>query len=485
MTTTNLNPFTSATAMLQMLRELRLSSVELLEMHLQRIQRLNPAINAIVIPDYENAREAAVKADEYRSKGDWSPLLGLPLTIKDCIDVQGLRGTAGVEAFAERVPDADAQITARARQAGAVIMGKTNVPPMAADLQANNPIFGRTNNPWNLERTSGGSTGGGAAALAAGLTPLEFGSDIGGSIRIPAAFCGVYGHKPSETAIPRSGHFPGNPLPSPGALMGVQGPLARTAQDLMLAFSVVSGPDVGEDAAWRLDSPAPRHESLADFRVAVLPRIPWLPVDSEILAAQENLVVELKNVGATVEEAQPELFADMRAHHELYSSLLTVLTSVGRPAEARQRLADGMRNSSDMFGDAGARGLEASASDLLVWLGQREKFRQSYRDFFRSWDVLLAPITIVPAFPHTDLPWPQRTVDVDGQAENYGLQTVYPAVATLCGQPATAFPAGLTRSGLPIGLQAIGPYLEDRTSIQFTSLLEREFGGFQSPPGYD
>ncbi len=267
--------------------------------------------------------------------------------------------------------------------------------------------------------------------------------------------------------------------------MGVQGPLARSAQDLMLAFSVVSGPDIGEDTAWRLDSPAPRHERLADFRVAVLPRIPWLPVDSEILAAQENLVAGLKKAGATVEEAQPELFADMRAHHELYSSLLTVLTSVGRPLEARQRLAEGMRNSSDTFGDAGARGLEASASDLLVWLGQREKFRQSYRDFFRSWDVLLAPITIVPAFPHTDLPWPQRTVEVDGRAENYGLQTVYPAVATLCGQPATAFPVGLTRSGLPIGLQAIGPYLEDRTPIQFASLVEREFGGFQSPPGYD
>ena len=326
MTAMPFGPFDDATAMLSALRDGQVSAVELLDHHLERIGRHNPALNAIVTPDYDNARVRAQAADEARALGESAPLLGLPLTIKDCIDVAGLVGTAGLEDFSERVPPADSRVAARVRGAGAVIMGKTNVPPSAADWQSNNPIFGRTNNPWDLGRSPGGSTGGGAAAVAAGLTPLEFGSDIGGSIRVPASFCGIYGHKPSETALTKSGHFPGSPLPNPAAVMAVQGPLARSARDLELAFDVASGPDVGEDVAWSLDVPPARHEDLSSFRVAVMPPIEWLPVHDEIAAAQQRLEDSLRAAGATVSHAQPEAFGDLRAHQRLYLSILSLLT---------------------------------------------------------------------------------------------------------------------------------------------------------------
>ncbi len=477
------DPYGSATSMLLGLRNGAISSAELLENHLNRIEQVNPELNAIVTPNYEEALEIAHDADSCRSRGEDAPLLGLPLTIKDCIDVAGLVGTAGVEAFANRIPESDSRLAARVRESGGVIMGKTNVPPYAADWQSSNPVFGRTNNPWDLSRTPGGSTGGGAVAVAAGLTPFEFGSDIGGSIRVPAAFCGIYGHKPSETALARSGHFPGTPLPNPAATMAVQGPLARTADDLALALGVVAGPDIGEDVAWRLEIPPPRHERLSEFRVAVLPPIEWLAVDNGILAAQERLVEYLAGSGAKVEVTQPEIFGDLRRHHRVYSSILGLMTSSGS-AEQRRHLAGNMRSTGDEFQIAMANGIEATGFDFMGWLQEREHFRASFREFFRDWDVLIAPITIVPAFPHTDAPWPRRTVDVNGTVVSYGRQTVYPAIATLCGQPATAFPAGRSHSGLPIGLQAIGPYLEDHTPIRFASLLEAEFEGFQPPPDF-
>ena len=443
---TRLDSFATATVMLRALKEKQISAVELLEMHLTRIGRHNPALNAIVTPDFDNA---------------------------------------GVEEFAERIPDADSVLAARLRAAGGVIIGKTNVPPNAGDWQVDNPVFGRTNNPWDLERTPGGSTGGGAAALAAGLTPLEFGSDIGGSIRVPAAFCGVYGHKPSETALPRSGHFPGSPMPNPAIVLAVQGPLARSAVDLELAFDVVAGPDLGEDAAWRLEVPPARHDRLSDYRVAVMPSIGWLPVDSDIESATTTLAEDLRRIGCSVNEVQPAAFGDLRAYTELYYQLLNVMVTIGMTEAQRRCIARKARAGGSEFGEATAQGLEASASDFMGMCARREVLRQAYRAFFQDWDLLLAPITIVPAFPHTTEPMSERTVDVNGRAVDYSHQIVYPAVATLCGQPATSFPVGLTGAGLPMGLQAIGPYLEDRTPMRFAALVGQEFGGYRPPPGYD
>ena len=482
-----MDAFANATDMLHALHTRQITAVELLELHLRRIERYNPQLNAIVIPNYDQARQVAAQADVALAQGEVKPLLGLPLTIKDCIHVKGLRVTGGVPERAQVIAEEDAPVAARVRAAGAVIMGKTNVPPYASDYQSDNPVFGRSNNPWDLSRTPGGSTGGGAAAIAAGLVPLEFGGDLAGSIRVPAAFCGVYGHKTSETAVPRRGHFPGPNTPNAATAMAVQGPLARSAEDLELAFDVIAGPDVGEDVAWRLEVPPARHERLADYRVAVLPPIEWLPVDAEIMAALDKLATQLGRAGAQVKEIQPEALGDLRDFHRTYASLLAAISSVGQPREECHRDAEAIRRSTDLhYYLAIADGLEASASDYVIWFAHREYYRTVLRTFFEQWDVLLTPVNVVNAFPHTDAPKLERRLDVNGEAVDYEApQTFYPSLCNLTGYPATAFPVGLTRSGLPIGLQAIGPYLEDRTPIRFAALVAREFGGFRRPPGYD
>ena len=273
--------------------------------------------------------------------------------------------------------------------------------------------------------------------------------------------------------------------------MGVQGPLARSAADLDLALAVLAGPEGGEEVAWQLTLPPPRHERLSAYRIAVLPPIDWVPVDTEIMVAQEELVSRLSRAGAHVTMIQPELLGDMRAHHVLYVSLISAVTGARSPEAERRRLVELSRGYDDAFSEARRQGWLASVGDYFTWYGQREQYRAAYRAFFREWDVLLAPITLIPAFPHVKLAWPreardfEHTIIVNGAVVAYDLQLVYPGIATLSGQPATAFPLGLTRAGLPIGLQAIGPYLEDRTTIHFATLLEREFGGFRRPPGYD
>lgn len=470
--------------MLAALRARTISAVELLDAHLERIARFNPRLNAVVIENFDAARAGAKAVDAARSRGEaGGPLWGLPLTIKDCIEVAGLRTTAGVRRLADNVPAHDAPTAARLRAAGAIVLGKTNVPPMAGDWQTANPIFGRTVNPWDPERTPGGSTGGGAAALAAGLTPLELGSDIGGSIRVPAAFCGVYGHRPSETAVPRHGHVPGPPVPNPAFTLGVQGPLARTATDLELVLDVIAGPIVGEEAAWRLALPPARRTRLPELRVALLPRPAWLPIDAEVAAAQDELVRRLAALGARVAEAAPPDW-DPGEHEALYTTLLHVMQFGDLPPKIRDGMLEALRDSSDRFAEAALAGLTATANDLLKMLERRERHRAAFREFFREWDVLIAPVTIVPAFPHIDGPFETRQLRVNGEAVPYGRLKVYPGVASLSGQPATAFPFGRTRGGLPIGLQAIGPYLEDRTPIRFAELVARELGGFAPPPSY-
>jgi amidase len=485
--TGQLDGFASAGAMLGALCQGQISAVELLELHLQRIERHNLTLNAIVIPNYDRARQVAVQADAARTHGEDKPLLGLPLTIKDCIDAKGLPTTGGLPERIEAIAEADAPVTARVRASGAVIMGKTNVPPYAGDWQSMNPLFGRTNNPWDLTRTPGGSTGGGAAAVAAGLTPLEFGGDLAGSIRVPAAFCGIYGHKPSQAAVPSRGHFPG-----PTALraipgMSVHGPLARCAEDLELALDVITGPDVDQDVAWRLELPPARHCRLVDFRVAVLPPIEWLPVDVEIVTALDELATELGRLGTRVQVIQPEAFGDLCAYFSTYVSILAVGSTMGRSREECLEEAETERRYATTFDAlAWADGLEASASDYIRWYGRRDRYRAALREFFTEWDVLLSPVNFVNAFPHTDAPRHERWFDVNGErVTRYGWQSVYASLANLSGHPATAFPVGLTQSGLPIGLQAMGPDLEDRTPIRFSALVAREVGGFRRPSGYD
>lgn len=485
------DPFASATELLAGLRAGRVTSTELTELYIGRIERHDRRLNAVVVRDFARARQQARAADAAAGRGAAGALLGLPMTLKESINVAGLGTTCGVPEWKGYVSPHDAPTAERTRAAGAVLLGKTNVPPMLADWQSANPVYGRANNPWDLGRTPGGSSGGSAAALAAGLTALEVGSDIGGSIRVPAAFCGVYGHRPSETLLPRSGQFPMPPLPNAAVVMGVQGPLARSAGDLELALSVLAGPDVGEDVAWRIALPPSRHERLAGFRVAVLPPIPWLPVDDEIAAALDALASRLGTLGCTVKHVQPEPLGDHREHHALYRSLLAAVTGARVDEETRRQRVAMWRRADDDFSRAHVRGLEGTAGEYIVWNGRREQYRAAWRTFFRDWDVLLSPAINVLAYPHIDRAWPPDDSDmtltftVDGRAVPYMHGLVYPAVSTVAGQPATAFPAGRSRDGLPIGLQAIGPYLEDLTPIRFAALLAREIGGFTRPAGYD
>ena len=487
----DVDPFSTATELLVALRTRQLTSTELTDLYIRRIERHDGRLNAVVVRDFERARHQARAADQARARGGDGALLGLPMTIKESFNVAGLPTTCGVPEWRDFVSQHDAPAVVRTRTAGAVLLGKTNVPPMLADWQSANPIHGRANNPWDLGRTPGGSSGGSAAAIAAGLCALEVGSDIGGSIRVPAVFCGVYGHRPSETLLPKSGQFPLPPLPNSVGVMGVQGPLARSAEDLELALSVLAGPEAGEDIAWRVELPPARRDRLADFRVAVLPPIPWLAVEDEILQALEELAAHLRRLGATVKEVQPDVFGDHRGHHQLYRSLLSAMTSARETVDGRQQRIAYWKQGDDEFSRASLRGLEGAPGDFVLWGGQREGFRQAWRAFFRDWDVLLAPAIHVLAYPHVERAWPRPdsdfylTLEVNGRAVPAVHGLVYPSLSTVAGQPATAFPVGLSRGGLPIGLQAVGPYLEDLTPLRFAALLAREIGGFRRPVGYD
>lgn len=477
----SIGPYTTATAMLQALRAREVSSVELVEMHLARIETVDGALNAIPVRTPERALEAARLADAAIARGETGPLLGLPMTLKESTQTAGLPQSAGIPGLKDYRPAADGPIATSVFAAGACLLGKTNIPVALADWQADSPIYGRTNNPWSLDRTPGGSTGGGGAALATGMTPLEIGSDIGGSIRVPAAFCGVYGHRPSLSAVPRAGGFPYGDLPDAGRLMPVQGPLARSAEDLELLFNVVAGPALGEDTAWRLEMPEARAGHLSDFRVAVMPPMPWVRATDEMQARVDELASFLSRQSATVAQAMPAV--DMEQYFHDYLRLLMVETSSGMRREEREAASHRL-NGDDPVRVAMAEGFVLDAAAHIALLHRREAARGAWRSFFREWDVLIGPMALDAAFPHQQGDQDARVLSVDGEEVPYMMAIVYPMWAIFTGQPSTAFPAGLNSAGLPLGLQAIGPYLEDRTTLRFAQLLERHWQAFQPPPGY-
>lgn len=480
--THDINPYSTATEMRAALQAKAISSQELYAIHRERIEERNEPLNAIVINTFDRGEAAAKEADRRIAAGEHAPLLGVPTTLKESEQVAGLPQSAGLIQMKDHVPGSDGQVPARVFAAGAALLGKTNIPVALGDWQSDSPVYGRANNPWNLGRSPGGSTGGGGAALAAGMTPLEIGSDIGGSIRVPAAFNGVYGHRPSESAIPRTGSFPGSQFPVETAIMGTQGPLARSAFDLELLFDVVAGPDVDADVAWRLELPPARHKSLRDFRVAVLPWFDWVPVQPEVRMAVGELFAWLEHQGVKVAEVSPEF--DWHEHLYDYTRLLLAQTSMGSTPEQRAASAAGQRELGNPFAMAMADGQTMDFAAATALLGRRAALKHQWRQFFRDWDVLITPTFARTAFEHRDDPQPKRMSVIDGQEIPYFLQIFYPQTAIFCGLPATAFPAGLDAEGLPIGLQAVGPNLEDRTPLQFAQLLEREWRGFEKPPGY-
>jgi amidase len=481
----------TATDQLAMLRERRIGSRELLDLLLARIDRLNCEVNAVVARDVEGARAAARAADDApRSKR--GPLHGLPMTIKDAYEVAGsMPTTCGMPELAKHRATRDADAVARLRDAGAIIFGKTNLPFGAADHQSYNPVYGVTRNPWNLERTPGGSSGGSAAAVAMGFTALELGSDIAGSIRCPAAFCGVYGHKSSFGIVPMRGHIP----PPPGGLttvpLGVGGPLARSAEDLELMLDVVAAPAAFDRAAWSLRIPPSRHESLDQFRVAMWADASAYTVDGRCLEAMRAFAKDLRSAGAHVDEsARPEI--DFAASDDLYVALLFSSIMVGVPDDVialTVQVAADMKAEPRSYPARIARAARMSRTDYAMLLQQQQELCRAWQKFFEKYDVLLCPAMPTVAFPHDHseggpghIAQYKRTITVDGRPVPYLNQMQWPGFATIANLPSTALPTGRLVDGMPFGIQAIGPYLEDRTPIRFAQRVQGALGGFKPPP---
>ncbi|MGW5739887.1 amidase [Amycolatopsis sp. NPDC003861] len=476
----------SADELIAALRAGEVSSAELTEDAIARIEREDKAINAICVPDFDRARAAARRADRARARGEDRPLLGVPITVKECYDVAGLPTTWGMPQHRDHVPAEDAVQVSRVVAAGAVVLGKTNVPLGLQDIQSFNEIYGTTANPWDPDRTAGGSSGGSAAALAAGFGALSLGSDIAGSLRTPAHFCGVYAHKPTLGLVASRGMVPPSEPALPVDLdLAVVGPMARTARDLTLLFDVMAGPDPWTHGlAYRLSLPPARHDKLGDFRVLVLDEHPCIPTGSAVRAGVHRVADALADAGARVERHSP-LLPDLTEAAALYMQLL-ISGSVARfPIESDEQLrahAAALSADDRSLDAVRVRALVSSHRDWMAANHRREVHRHGWRQLFAEFDAVVCPITPTPAFPHDHEATPlERRIDIDGTEHPYFDQLVWAGLATMPGLPATAVPTGRSPEGLPVGVQLIGPMFEDRTPLRLAELLEREIGGFRAP----
>jgi amidase len=461
--------FQPAHALAGLIRAREVSVTDVIEAHLAQIARHNPALNAIVTLDEAGARRRAAEADAALARGEvWGRLHGVPVTIKDALETAGLRTTAGHRPLASYVPERDATVVARLRAAGAIILGKTNLPPLAAGFQTDGPLLGRANNPWDTSRTTGGSTGGGAAAVAAGLSPLEMGSDFGGSIRIPAHFCGVFGLKPTEHRVSTAGHIPELPgTPRRVRHMAAVGPLARSVEDLRLCLSLIEGAD-GRN--WEVP-PAPRDDARArplhEYRIAWSDSLGGVPISAETRAALEGLAGQLAEAGCRVERLDPPEF-DVAA-----------LERAGRAVggfEARPELPLPIRVVVRLQ-------TMVTAGDAYIGgLNRREVFITQMEEFLSEWDAWLCPAAAVPAFPHRKA---GGSFEVDGgKIPYFAAGAHYTKVFTFTGNPVVAMPIARSGDGLPIGAQLVGRRWRDNELLNVAATIEAVTGGFQRPPGY-
>ena len=479
--------FESALSLASSIHKKQISSLELLELHLRRVEAYNPQLNAIVFMQIDKARQRAEAADGALARGEvWGPLHGVPMTIKESFDWTGSPSTWGNPVFKDNYPQSDGVAVERLQSAGAIIFGKTNVPLMLADWQSFNDIYGTTNNPWDLTRVPGGSSGGAAAALAAGLTGLELGSDIGASIRNPAHYCGVFGHKPTYGIVPYHGQLLPDVFAPPD--IAVSGPLSRSAEDLAVAVDVMAGAAGLNAVGWRLDLPAPRKTSLKDFKVAVMLTSPCCVQDNELTDQLQHAIDALAHAGVQVDDrAQPAI--DLQRSHHVYLMLLRAATSTSMPdlefaghlESAAQRSGDDWRYRAYID-----RAVTLHHRDWWQLHNEREKMRLAWADFFQEYDLLLCPAAASAAFPHDhEGERPDRTIPVNGGREPTTDQLFWAGISCSVYLPSTVAPAGFTKSQLPCGLQIVGDYLHDHTCIEFARLLSQELGGFTPPSGYD
>lgn len=483
----------SATALAGFLREGEISSRELVEHYLDRIATYDRGLGAVVTLDAERARQEADAADRLRARGEpLGALEGLPITVKDQFATAGMRTTYGWRPNRDFVPKSDATAVARLRAAGAIILGKTNLPALAGDVQTYNAIFATTKNPWDLTRTPGGSSGGSAVAMSVGLSALELGSDLAGSIRIPAAYCGVYGHKPSFGVVP----FSYDPSARLGERvefcdMATAGPLARSAEDLELVLGVLAGPGRRRSAAWRLELPRPRPASLKAYRVAAWLDDPACPTDPEVLASLQAMVDGLRGAGVAVDEhARPSI--SMQQAFRNFQKLMYGAIPFSLPYARWWPTRIPWLVTPPVPGDNQvSRVLRYGALSHRDWIlahEQREEYREEWASFFEHYDVLLCPVSPVTAIAHNHRfggAIVLRTMRGSGARRRYVDQMMWPGLIGQCYLPATVAPIGVSARGLPVGVQIVGPYLEDRTTIDFAGRLTDVCGGFHVPPGYD
>ena len=477
--------FNSAHEIQEKIKQREVSSLEVLESFLTQVEKVNPTINAIVALDIERAKEKAIEADnKINLKSKLGPLHGLPMTIKDAFEVEGIVSTGGNPAWKDNIPKRNAEAVQRLVDAGAIIFGKTNVPFLSSDLQSFNKIYGTTNNPWDLERTPGGSSGGSAAALAAGMTPLELGSDIGGSIRVPAHFCGLYGHKPSYNIISEVGHMP----PPPGSILtgnglSVAGPLARSPEDLEIALDVLVSAQEQDSQAWKVKLPKARTKKIKELKIAVWPDEPYAEADNEITNLIKDTAKDLKHAGAKVETVDlPVSFEEI---DKIYSLLLNPLMLAGSPKETFETLAklNESLDPNDMSELAKvARGSVLKHADWVLVNAMRQNMRQKWREFFNKFDVILCPTCITPAFKHNHNPVHERKLTINGKDDEYLRATLWAGPAVSAGLPSTNVPIGMSSNNLPISMQITGPYLEDKTCLEVAKVVRNIRGGFKIPP---
>jgi len=474
----------SATELAELVRTKQLSSRELLDHYLWRIDKINGDINAVVTFDIERATEQATAADEQLASGQLiGPLHGLPISVKDAIATEGIRSTGGAVELTDHVPAADAPVVQAVKQAGAIVFGKSNLPRWSGDIQAYNPMFGTTNNPWDLTRGPGGSSGGASAAVAAGLTAFEIGTDIGGSVRLPAHFAGVCGHKPSFGVIPQRGYLSHTTGGTTDADVNVFGPLARSAADLAMLLDVVAGPRPDQAVGWKLDLPPARHGELSDYRIAA-----WLdddvcPVASDVGDLLTAATDALESAGASIDRsARPDV-----SLQRVWDVGLPLISAATTPSRTEDEFARQLQQADDpdldQQGQMRARASVLRHRDWLLLTEEREADRQRWARFFTNHDVLLCPVAASAAFPHVQKgSLYTRTIEIDGATRQYADLIAWTSFIGYVHLPSTVVPVGLTPQGLPVGIQIVAPFLEDRTALAIAAELERLLGPIPVPP---